>query len=148
MQLVAYKNSEWLYPKTDEPCALTLDGPECTCERIPMPKIDRLAVLDLKPDRWEMVYVSEKGEDVAWDAFRGCLAQQQLKKHKRLFVPYKPRSSAPVERPAPQAPEPIHPQPANDDDLRKVVAKGDCTHPEALRAGIRCMRCGTRVAAA
>lgn len=86
MQIGAYKQSQWLYPKVAEPCGITLGG-TCTCDRIPMPKVDRLAVLDLKPDKWEMVYVTPEAEGLAWDAFTGCLAQQKLKKHKVIFVP-------------------------------------------------------------
>jgi hypothetical protein len=86
MQLTAYKNSERLYPKVAEPCGITL-GQTCECEWIPMPTVDRLAVLDLKPDKWDMVFVTPEAEGIAWESFRGCLAQQRLKQHKVIFVP-------------------------------------------------------------
>lgn len=87
MQLAAYLHSKRLYPKVDAPCSLTLGEPTCTCEWIPMPKIDHLAVLDLKPDRYEMTIVRPEAAEKAWQAFQGCLAQHALKQTKVIFVP-------------------------------------------------------------
>lgn len=86
MQLAAYLHGKRLYPKIDAPCGITL-GDTCTCPSIEMPKIDRLAVLDLKPDSYSMTFVKPEAAEEAWQAFLGCMAQERLKKRKVIFVP-------------------------------------------------------------
>lgn len=86
MQLAAYAHADRLYPRlTDEPCAV-LTGGECACPFVPMPVVDRLAVLALKPDTYELQWVTPIAAGLAWNAFVGALAQQNLKRHKELFV--------------------------------------------------------------
>lgn len=87
MQLAAYAHADRLYPRTgQEPCEV-LAGGECRCPWEPMPVVDRLAVLDLKPDRYELQWVTPIAAGLAWHAFLGAIAINALKKHRTLFAP-------------------------------------------------------------
>lgn len=87
MQLAAYAHADRLYPRTsEEPCAIWSGG-ECECEWIPMPAVDRLAVLDLKPTTYELKWVTPVAAGLAWRAFEGAMHINRLKKEKALFVP-------------------------------------------------------------
>lgn len=87
MQLAAYQHADTLYPRTsDAPCPVVLGG-ECVCESLPMPSVERLAVLALKPDGYEMKWVAEGAARKAWLAFEGAMHIHHLKKERVLFVP-------------------------------------------------------------
>jgi len=86
MQLAAYAHADRLYPRTAaEPCAV-LAGGTCECAWVVMPPADRLAVLALRPDAYELQWVTPIAAGLAWKAFLGALHQHQLKKYKALFV--------------------------------------------------------------
>ncbi|MBA3586509.1 MAG: hypothetical protein H0W41_02595 [Chloroflexi bacterium] len=87
MQLAAYAHADRLYPRTsEEPCPISSGG-ECKCEWIAMPAVDRLAVLALKPDKYELMWVTPMAAGLAWRAFQGAQAIQAVKRHKTLFAP-------------------------------------------------------------
>jgi hypothetical protein len=86
MQLAAYQQADRIYPRVnDQPCAV-LYGGECVCPWEAMPKVDKLAVLDLKPDSYELKWLLPSVVPLAWDAFQGALAMQKLKKERVLFA--------------------------------------------------------------
>ena len=87
MQLAAYAHADRLYPRTDDTICAVVQGGECECEWIPMPTVDRLAVLDLKADKYELQWVTPIAAGLAWEAFVGCMKQNRLKREKALFVP-------------------------------------------------------------
>lgn len=90
MQLAAYQHADRLYPRiADKPCAV-LSGGECECEWVPMPSVDRLAVLALKPLSYELLWVAPVAAGLAWRAFQGAMSIHALKKHRSLFVPARP----------------------------------------------------------
>jgi hypothetical protein len=83
MQLAAYAHADRLYPRTsDEACM-----GECECPWQPMPAIERLAVLQLKPDAYELLWVTPLAAGLGWKAFQGAVAINVVKKTKTLFVP-------------------------------------------------------------
>lgn len=83
MQLAAYAHADRLYPRVSNEACLG----ECECEWVPMPAIERLAVLQLKPDSYELLWVTPMAAGLGWRAFQGAMAINVVKKCKTLFVP-------------------------------------------------------------
>jgi hypothetical protein len=86
MQLAAYAHADRLYPRINEEQCAIWAGADCECPWEPMPAVDRLAVLQLKPDSYELQWVTPVASGLAWRAFQGAMSINRLKKHKALFV--------------------------------------------------------------
>jgi len=86
MQLAAYSHADRLYPRTAAESCAVLSGGECECAWESMPPVDRLAVLQLKAESYELQWVTPIASGLAWRAFQGAQAIHALKKQKALFV--------------------------------------------------------------
>lgn len=93
MQLAAYAHADRLYPRTGEDQCAIWSGGTCECPWEAMPSVDRLAVLQLKPDSYELQWVTPIASGLAWRAFQGAMHINALKKHKALFVPARQNAS-------------------------------------------------------
>ena len=93
MQLAAYAHADSLYPRTGEDQCAIWSGGTCECPWEAMPAVDRLAVLQLKPDSYELQWVTPIASGLAWRAFQGAMHINALKKHKALFVPARQNAS-------------------------------------------------------
>ena len=87
MQLAAYQHADRLYPRVSEDACPIVHGGVCECEYLEMPVIERIAVLQLKPDGYSFQWLQPEAADIAWLAFEGAMSMQALKRTKGLFVP-------------------------------------------------------------